>query len=292
VRKGPALHIVITGAGGRIGSILERHLQSRFPDRVVAATREELDLVDYARLALEMERLSPSPTVAVNCAAFTDPRGAELAPEESLASNREAVANLARVCRELSCRLIHVSTVDVFSGRKPGPYAETDTPDPATQYGRIRYLGELAAAEESPNLLVLRLSLACGDGEPGDPLVAVREALERGTSLEWEDRRVSPIFEEDLGAALSTILRNDWRGVLHLAQPGSCLLSELVAETVRLLGGSGPPELSGGQGPASFWERSGANAALDTALFQSLSGRRLRDWREALAANLGRGEER
>ena len=66
-----------------MGGILERQLESRFPDRVVAATREEMDLVDFARLAMELERLSPRPTVVINCAALTDPRLAETAPRDA-----------------------------------------------------------------------------------------------------------------------------------------------------------------------------------------------------------------
>jgi dTDP-4-dehydrorhamnose reductase len=284
--------ILITGSGGRVGRILERHLEARFPDRVVAATREEMDLTDTARLVLELERLDPPPTVAINCAALTDPRRAETAPEESLASNREGAANLARACREICCRMIHLSSVDVFDGRKPAPYSELDGPDAATPYGRMRTLGELAVAEANPDHLILRLALVCGDGDPGDPLSAIGEALEDGRPLAWEERRVSPIFAEDLGSSLATILKHDWRGLLHLANGGSCFLSELVAETARLMGAPTPPELSGGPGPGSFWERGGPNAVLDTSRFVSQSGRRLRDWRDALAATLGRpGEE-
>ncbi len=280
--------ILIVGAGGRVGRILEQHLGARFEDRVVAATREEIDLSDAARLVLEIERLDPPPTVAINCAALTDPLRAETSPEESLAANRQGVIHLARACREIRCRLIHLSSPDVFSGRKPAPYLESDPPDSAIQYGRIRTLGELAAAEGNPDHLILRLSLVCGDGETGDPIIAITEALDRGADLEWEERRVSPIFPEDLGAAMATILKSDWSGILHLANAGTCLLSELAEETARLLGSPAAPELAGGRGPASFWERGGPNAVLDTARFASLSGRRLRGWREALASALGR----
>ena len=284
--------ILITGSGGRLGRILERRLEARFPDRVVAATREELDLEDSARLALEMDRLDPPPTVAINCAALADPRRAEAVPEDSLSSNREGAANLARACREIRCRLIHISSVDVFDGRKPAPYSESDAPNADTQYGRIRYLGELAVAEANPDHLILRLSMVCGDGDPEDPLSTIGEALETGRPLAWDERRVSPVFAEDLGSAVATILKNDWRGLLHLANGGSCFLSELAAETARLMGVRAAPELSGGPGPSSFWERCGPNAALDIARFVSLSGRRLRDWRDALSAALGRpGEE-
>ncbi len=109
--------ILITGASGRVGRLLERRLGEEFPDRVVAATREELDLTDLDRLTLEIERLDPSPTVTINCAASTNPAMAELTPEAALLINREGPARLARTCREIGCRIIHLSTVDVFDGR-------------------------------------------------------------------------------------------------------------------------------------------------------------------------------
>jgi dTDP-4-dehydrorhamnose reductase len=283
--------ILITGSGGRVGRSLEAALQRRFPDRVVAATREELDLRDPARVAMEMERFDPQPTVTINCAALTDPHLAESAPEESLEANRAGVASLARACRELESRLIHLSTVDVFSGTSSAPYREEDATDAATQYGKIRHLGELAAAEENPDHLVLRMSMLCGDFEAGDPLLAIQRALETGESLAWYDRRVTPLWMEDLGSAFQTILRTDWKGVLHLGNGGPCLLSEIVDEMAQLLGSPRVPELIGGMGPASFWEGSGRNAALDTSRFIRLSGRRPREWRQALRAMKGLKEK-
>jgi len=275
--------ILITGAGGRVGRALEAALQERFPDRVVAATREELDLTDAARLALEMERLDPPPEVAINCSALTDPLRAESAPEESLEVNCRGVASLARACRELGCRLIHLSTVDVFSGSASSPYREEEIPDPRTQYAKTRYLGELSA-REVPDHLILRMSLLCGDGERGDPLLAVERAVRRNEPLAWEDRAVSLFWMEDFVSVLQTVLRSDWRGVLHLGNGEACLLSQMAAEAAGLLKASSVPELTGGSGPASFWEATGSNAALDCQKFTQLSGRRLRDWRVAMAA--------
>jgi dTDP-4-dehydrorhamnose reductase len=274
--------ILITGSGGRVGRCLEAALQQRFPDRVVAATREELDLEDPARLAMEMERLDPAPTVTINCAALTHPGRAESHPGEYLEFNRLGLGSLARSCRELGCRLIHLSTVDVFSGASPAPYAEQAPSDAMTQYGKIRHLGELAIAGENPDHLILRMSMLCGDYQTGDPLMAIERALRTGEALPWHDRRVTPLWMEDFMATLQTILRSDWRGVLHLGNGGSCLISELAGEMAQLLDLPRPPDLIGGMGPASFWEGSGPNASLDTSRFIRLSGRRLRDWRQAL----------
>jgi dTDP-4-dehydrorhamnose reductase len=251
---------------------------------VVAATREELDLTDPARVAMEMERLDPPPTVVINCAARVDPRGAEEDPAGYLATDRDGVATLGRAGRERGCRLIHLSTVDVFQGDRTAPYREEDPPDAQSAYGRIRRLGELAAGVE-PASLVLRLSLVVGDGAERDPLETIRQALERGGALAWDDRRVSPIFPDDLTAAVCALIATPARGVFHLANSGSCLLSELAAETARVLG-TAAPVLVGGPGPASFGIHGGPNASLDIRRYVSETGRKPREWREALRAHL------
>jgi dTDP-4-dehydrorhamnose reductase len=278
--------ILITGSTGRVGRGLEAALQEPFPDRVVAASREEMDLTDASRLAMEMERLDPPPTVVINCAAITSAERAETHPDVSREVNVTGVAALGRACRELGCRLIHLSSVEVFSGEARDPYREDAIADSRSVYGKIRRLGELAASQECPDHLVVRLSMLCGDGADEDPLQVVRRAVREEGELPWQDRRVTPIWMEDFVSAMQTILRSDWKGVLHLGNSGACILSDLSSEVARLLGATREPDLGGGVGPASFSLGSGLNMTLDTAQFTKLSGGRLRDWREALRETL------
>ena len=285
--------ILITGAGGRVGAALESALQAKYPDRVVAATREEIDLIDPSRVVLEMERLDPVPTVVVNCAAHTRPIAAGHASSDFPEVNSAGVETLARASRELGCRLIHLSSVDVFSGRGKEPYREEDRTDAATPYGRSRILGEAAAARGNPNHLILRMSMLFGDGGEDDPLEIIRQGVLQGKPIPWEERRLTPLGMEDFLSALGSVLRSDWTGVLHLGNSEPALLSEVIAETARILGTPRAPELHGGSpGPASFWEGSGPNGALDCSRFTALSGRRMRSWRQALAASLVRKQER
>jgi dTDP-4-dehydrorhamnose reductase len=65
---------------------------------------------------------------------------------------------LAEICAENSCRLIHVSTDCVFSGRT-GSYRETDQSDAEDYYGRTKFLGEVS----SPGCLTLRTSIVGRD---------------------------------------------------------------------------------------------------------------------------------
>ncbi len=284
--------ILITGAGGRVGSALEAALQAKYPDRVVAATREEIDLTDPSRVILEMERLDPRPTVVVNCAARTLPPGPGDSSEALLEVNTLGVETLSRASRELGCRIIHLSSVDVFSGRRKEAYREEDPPDAASPYGKSRALGEAAAARGNPDHLVLRMSVLFGHGAEEDPLEIIRRGVLRGEPILWEDRRITPLWMEDFLGALGSILRSEWTGVLHLGNAEPALLSEVISETARLLGAARVPDLIGGTpGPASFQESSGPNAALDCARFTALSGRRMRSWRQALAASLGKRED-
>jgi dTDP-4-dehydrorhamnose reductase len=285
--------ILITGAGGRVGTALEPALQGRYPDHVVAATREEIDLTDPSRVVLEMERLDPPPTVVINCAARTRALEALDLDRGFQEVNSAGVETLARASRELGCRLIHLSSVDVFSGRRPEPYREEDSPDAATPYGRSRALGEAAAARGNPNHLILRMSVLFGDGGEDDPLEIIKSAVLGGKPIPWDDRRLTPLWMEDFLSALGSVLRSDWTGVLHLGNSEMALLSDVVAETARILGVERVPELVGGSpGPASFWEGSGNNAALVCTRFAALSGRRMRSWRQALSASLAGKKER
>ncbi|HEU5182883.1 MAG TPA: sugar nucleotide-binding protein [Candidatus Polarisedimenticolia bacterium] len=284
--------ILITGAGGRVGTSLEAALQAKYPDRVVAATREEIDLTDPSRVILELERLDPRPTVVINCAARTRLPGPGDSPEALVEVNALGVETLSRATRELGCRLIHLSSVDVFSGSRREAYREEDPPDAVTAYGKSRALGETAAARGNPDHLILRMSALFGDGAENDPLEIIHRSVLRGEPIPWEDRRITPLWMEDFLGALGSILRSEWTGVLHLGNAESALISEVASETARLLGAPPVPDLIGGSpGPASFHESSGPNAALECARFTSLSGRRTRSWRQALAASLEKRED-
>jgi len=61
---------------------------------------------------------------------------------------------LALLCKDISARMIHLSTDCVFSGKK-GNYKESDTSDPDDLYGRTKFLGEIT----EKHCLTLRTSM-------------------------------------------------------------------------------------------------------------------------------------
>ena len=56
--------------------------------------------------------------------------------------NNIAVGNIAKLCRELSIQLIHISTDYVFDGLSIFPYNENNNTNPKNYYGKTKLAGE------------------------------------------------------------------------------------------------------------------------------------------------------
>ncbi len=83
------------------------------------------------------------PDALVNAAGIVKqrPEGGDVI--ESLEVNALLPHRLARFCRAVGTRLVHLSTDCVFSGERGG-YRESDRTDPVDLYGRSKLLGEVA----------------------------------------------------------------------------------------------------------------------------------------------------
>ena len=134
--------VAVTGATGLLGNNLVRMLLDRGEGRVRALLRLTSDSrpveglaasvirVDLARAThQEIVRAIDGMDVIIHCAARVG------IGRQQLAGYREAnvagTANLARACRDLGTRLIHVSTVDTLRwGTRENPGTEDDEPGP------------------------------------------------------------------------------------------------------------------------------------------------------------------
>lgn len=82
------------------------------------------------------------PHVAINCIGVIKQAAAAKDPIRCIGINALFPHRLAGLCRTAQCRLIHISTDCVFSGRK-GTYCETDAADADDLYGKTKSLGEI-----------------------------------------------------------------------------------------------------------------------------------------------------
>lgn len=94
------------------------------------------------------------PEAIVNCVGIVKQRDEASASIPSIEINALLPHRLVLLARAASCRLVHMSTDCVFSGRKGG-YLESDVPDAEDLYGRSKLLGEVG----QPGCITLRTSI-------------------------------------------------------------------------------------------------------------------------------------
>lgn len=226
--------MVVTGAAGMLGQRVVDVGRVHGWD-VVAAPRAEIDVTNLDLTTRTLEALSP--TVVINCAAFTDVDGAEEHEAEALRINGDGAGNLARATAALGVRLIHVSTDYVFAGDAHEPYREDAPTAPQGAYGRTKLAGEQQVALHNPNHLICRTAWVFGSAGRNfvDTMVAL--AADRDEVQVVDDQTGSPTWTGHLAPALVRAAAGEATGIAHMAGGGQVTWCGLAAEVFARIGG-------------------------------------------------------
>ncbi len=149
------MKILLTGATGQLGQSFIARADAA-GHQVTALSRSDCDLSQPAILGDIFKRLQPE--LVVNAAAYTAVDKAETDTEMAFAVNAEAVAQLAALCAQYQCPLIHVSTDYVFDGTAATPYQPGDQTGPTSVYGASKLAGEQAVRQHLSSHLIIRTS--------------------------------------------------------------------------------------------------------------------------------------
>lgn len=151
--------IVITGGSGFLGSRIIMNYGDRYD--IVSATSDKLDLTDENSVLKFIK--NEKPDLIIHAAAVAETKFCDENREIAYNINVRGSVNIAKACEAARSKLIFFSTEQVFNGNENnGPYDETDSPVPNTQYGETK----LAAEKEVQALLekswILRLTWLFG----------------------------------------------------------------------------------------------------------------------------------
>ena len=113
------MRVVLIGVTGQLGSDL---VYTFGQETLHPLGHDDLEVCDHAHVREVLTHIRPD--VGINTTAFHNVDICEDRVEESFAVNTFAVRNLAQVCKELGCLLVHFSTDYVFNGDKGSPNAE------------------------------------------------------------------------------------------------------------------------------------------------------------------------
>ncbi len=292
------MRVLVTGAGGQLAHDL---LAACRDDEVVALTRADLDIADEAAVVATVRQVAPE--VVINTAAWTDVDGCESDPDRAHAVNALGPWWLARACRDVDARLVHVSTDYVFDGEAPRdgtgaprPWIETDPVAPRSVYGASKLAGERLVAQTLAEHVIVRTAwLAGGGGGNNFVRTMLRVAREGGALQVVDDQIGSPTFTADLAPALRHLAVARRSGTYHVVNAGQASWFDLASATFELAG----LEVDLAAQPSTALDRPAPRPAwsvLDTRHARLSGVPALPQWRDGLArllaelADAGRAE--
>lgn len=226
------MKILITGAGGMLGTALRQHLYSK---TLIPLGKKELDVTDES-LVLKTLR-STKPDIVIHCAAYTDVDGCELNPDKAYAVNAVGTKNIALGSEAVRAKLIFISTDYVFDGTLGRPYREDDIPEGGLNaYGRSKFEGERFVKEICSKFIIARTAWLYGLG--GENFVSTMLALARSQPKlkVVNDQIGNPTCTRAAASAIKALLTEDFNGTAHITNQGSANRFEFAQKIFEISG--------------------------------------------------------
>jgi dTDP-4-dehydrorhamnose reductase len=291
------VRVLVTGAGGQLGSDLVRALSGLVPPggcrrALLGAAgpgpRVEVIGTDHAALSIEDRAavleavVALRPDVVVHAGAWTAVDACEADPDRAFRVNALGTRHVAEAVQMVGAHLVYLSTDYVFDGTSPRPYVEWDDPHPLSVYGRSKLGGE---RECPPGATVVRTSWVCGAAGANMVKTILRLAAGGGELRFVADQHGSPTFSADLAGALVTLGLDRRPGTYHVTNAGSTSwfgFAQAVLEAAGHDPGRVVPIMTAELDPPRPAPRP-ANSVLDNAALRLAGLPLLPEWHDGLA---------
>ena len=262
--------ILVTGAGGLVGSALQQSAETLGLDRVA------LDITDgdAVEKAIEVHQ----PAAVINAAAQAGVDQAEKDPEYSRLVNATAVGRMAAMCAQNSIRFVHLSTDYVLDNSSVGRLTEHEQPNPRSVYAQTKLEGEKLAL--SWGAVVVRLQWVYEPGKRGFFNHALHEMRAGRTVRLVTDQVGCPTPASLAAPVLIEMAKSGPTGVFHLATQGEATAWEWIEAGAFALGvpfratKATRGDFNGAYRPA--------RSCLDSSAISQHWGMELSDWKRAL----------
>ena len=194
---------IVLGSRGQLGRCLYDQL-TKTGHEVVYTSREQIDITDFE--ATKTALLEIAPDVVINATAYTAVDKAEEDQEMANLINHLAVKNIADICNQQGCWLIHVSTDYVFDGNSKVPYKEDDQTNPQGAYGETKLNGELAIQSSGCKHIIIRTAWVFSEYGNNFLKTMLRLGKEHNELNIVGDQIGCPTYAQDIASAIVQII--------------------------------------------------------------------------------------
>jgi len=209
------MRILVLGSKGQLGQCLYDQLLHT-DHEVLYTSRVQIDIADFE--ATKNKFLDVAPDLVINATAYTAVDRAEEEYQTADLINHLAVANIASICDQLDCWLIHVSTDYVFDGNSELPYTENDQTNPQGVYGDTKLKGEIAIQSSGCRHIIIRTAWVFSEYGNNFLKTMLRLGAELSELRIVGDQVGCPTYAQDISKAIMMIIES-----LKSKEVSSCL---------------------------------------------------------------------
>ena len=223
------MRVFVTGVGGQLGYDVMNELMSRGYEAVGSDILESSSFEKYVKLditdaeAVRKALVEVKPDAVVHCAAWTAVDAAE--DEENIekvkAINTQGTENIAKVCKELDCKMVYISTDYVFNGQGEHPW-DADCKDyaPLSVYGKTKLEGELAVSSILDKYFIVRIAWVFGLNGKNFIKTMLNVGAKYDTVRVVCDQIGTPTYTLDLSRLLVDMIESEKYGYYHATNEG------------------------------------------------------------------------
>ena len=232
------MKVLVTGVAGQLGHDVMNELHKRGYEGVgsdiapkysgaddgTAVTKMDyvqMDITNSQEVTETIKKVNPD--VVVHCAAWTAVDLAEESEnkEKVMAINVGGTENIAKVCKELDCKMVYISTDYVFDGYGTKPWEE-DCKDyaPLNVYGESKLMGEKVVSLNLEKYFIVRIAWVFGVNGNNFIKTMLKVGKKFDTLKVVNDQIGTPTYTYDLSRLLVDMIETDKYGYYHATNEG------------------------------------------------------------------------
>lgn len=232
------MKVLVTGVAGQLGHDVMNELHKRGYEGVgsdiapqysgaddgTAVTKMDyvqMDITNSEEVTETIKKVNPD--VVVHCAAWTAVDLAEESEnkEKVMAINVGGTENIAKVCKELDCKMVYISTDYVFDGYGTRPWEE-DCKDyaPLNVYGESKLMGEKIVSLNLEKYFIVRIAWVFGVNGNNFIKTMLNVGKKFDTLKVVNDQIGTPTYTYDLSRLLVDMIETDKYGYYHATNEG------------------------------------------------------------------------
>jgi len=213
------MKVLVTGVKGQLGYDVMRRLKERGIEGI-GVDVEEMDITDEK--AVDRVITEANPDAVIHCAAWTAVDAAEDEDKKEIVRkvNADGPRNIAKVCKKLDIKMLHISTDYVFNGLGDAPFDPDETPAPVSVYGATKYEGEKAVTDTLDKYFIVRIAWVFGINGKNFVKTMINLGKTHDTLTVVNDQWGSPTYTFDLAKLLVDMILTDKYGIYHATNEG------------------------------------------------------------------------